>query len=115
MSAARASRPNVGRVVRVSVAPRARRVPRCRFHNPPTGNARLRGLISAVIRASIEYACASYTLRQPPPDTAVEEQLRMLREDIAVALNDILSLTFSANCKILRGLKNYSVGRVGIS
>jgi hypothetical protein len=31
------------------------------------------------------------TLRQPPPDTAVEEQLRTLREYIAVGLSDVLA------------------------
>jgi hypothetical protein len=66
MSAVRASRPNVARVVRVSVAPRARRMARYRFHNPPTGRVRLRGLISAVSRASTECACASYITRSFP-------------------------------------------------
>lgn len=39
------------------------------------------------------------TLRQPPPDTAVEEQLRMLREDIAVGINDILA-ALRARCPL---------------
>jgi hypothetical protein len=50
-------------------------------------------------------ASASYTLRQPPPDTAVEEQLRMLREDIAVGLNDILA----ARCNPLSTEPHYQV------
>jgi hypothetical protein len=63
----------------------------------------------SVCRSRLALAvCASYTLRQPPPDTAVEEQLRMLREDIAVGLSDILA-ELCARCNPLPTEPHYQV------
>jgi hypothetical protein len=91
-------------VVRVSVAPRASRVPRSRFHHPPTGSAR-----SDLRRnSSVECfrMCDLYT--ETTATTRTEEQLRMLREDIAVCLHDIHA-ELRARCNPLPTYPNYQI------
>jgi hypothetical protein len=57
---------------------------------------------------------ASYRLlRQPPPDTAVEELLRTLREDIAVGLSDIFA-DLRTRCNPLPIESHYEPGRVAL-